>query len=86
MTDAESQHTAVRPLTAQQERVVDGIRRGLGYREIAIELGLSYRTVESYALDIMNVLPNPDHLEPRMCIFLWAHHRVWSTAIRGEEE
>lgn len=84
MTEAETQHTALRPLTAQQERVVDGIRRGLNYGAIAIELALSRRTVESYVDDVMNVLPNPDHLEPRMCIFLWAHHRLWSATLHRD--
>jgi hypothetical protein len=67
----------IRPLTERQEQVVDGIRRGLEYGEIAAELGISDRTVESHVVAIMNVVPNEDDLPPYLCIFLWARHREW---------
>lgn len=73
----------LRDFTAQQERVIDGIRRGLQYPAVAVELGLSVRTVESHVDNIMTVLPNPDRLEPRMCIFLYAHYRVWDERLAG---
>ena len=84
MTAAQIQYTARRPLTAQQERVVDGVRRGLKYPAIAQGLGISTRTVEGYITVLMGIIPNPDHLSPRMCIFLWAHHRVWEAGLRGK--
>lgn len=72
-----------RPLTPQQSRVVDGIRRGRTNREIATELGISERTVESYVEEIMHCVPNPDHLRPRICILVWAHTRT-STVTQTE--
>lgn len=67
-----------RSLTGQQERVVDGIRRGLTYAQIGAELGIDRSTVKGHVERIANVLPNDDHLDARDCIFLWAWFRVWS--------
>lgn len=75
----------IRSLTGQQERVVDAIRRGMTYAEIGVALGIARRTVESHVAAIMNVLPNPDHLEPRDCIFLWAWWRAWTGALEVRE-
>jgi DNA-binding NarL/FixJ family response regulator len=67
----------IRTFTVQQERVIAGIRRGLTYAEIAAEMAIVRDTVDGHVRSIMNILPNPDDLEPRMCIFLYAHYRVW---------
>lgn len=75
----------IRSLTAQQERVVDAIRRGRSYAEIGAELTIARSTVENHVAAIMNVLPNPDHLEPRDCIFLWAWWRAWTGALEVRE-
>lgn len=75
----------IRSLTVQQERVVDAIRRGKTYAEIGMELGIGRETVKGHVAAIMNVLPNPDQLEPRDCIFLWSWWRAWTGALEVRE-
>jgi len=68
----------VRPLTRQRERVVAGILRGLTYREIGGSMGgIRVDTVKGHVAAILNILPNPDQLPPRDCIFRWGLWRAW---------
>lgn len=75
----------LRPLTPRQLLVADGIRRGLSYAEIGAELGIDGSTVKGHVGSIMNVLPNPDDLDPRDCIFLWAWWTAWEGALEVRE-
>jgi DNA-binding NarL/FixJ family response regulator len=66
-----------RALTDRQWQIVDGIRRGLSYEEIGVELGLSPYTVRNHVKAIAPKFNNPDELEPRLVIALWARHEQW---------
>lgn len=44
------------PLSRRERQVVNKIARGLGYREIAEVLGLSYETVRTYAARVRKKL------------------------------
>jgi DNA-binding NarL/FixJ family response regulator len=65
------------PLTTRQLEITEGIRRNLSYREIGAELRISEHTVRAHVRTIALLLPNPDDLEPRVVIQLWARHRHW---------
>jgi DNA-binding NarL/FixJ family response regulator len=67
----------IRPLTAQQRKVVDGIRRELAYAEIAQELGISVHTVRFHVREIANMLAEPDELPPRWRILMYAKQLEW---------
>lgn len=60
---------------------MDCIRRDLSNREIAAELGISESTVQGHINAIMYVLPNPDDLSDRQCIFQYAWWRAWHAAL-----
>lgn len=72
-----------RGLTNRQRAVIDGVRRGLSYDEIARELGVSVSTVKGHVAAILCLLPNPDRLDPYLCIFLWARHQQWLAQHHG---
>jgi DNA-binding NarL/FixJ family response regulator len=62
----------VKPLTKQQQRVCDGIYRGLSYADIARELGalenrepLSVGTVRFYVAQAAALFMGLEHLDPR---------------------
>lgn len=59
-------------LTARQEQVVDGVRRGASYDEIAREMQIRRRTVAVYVERIAARIPNPDGLRPYLAVFLWS--------------
>lgn len=67
-----------KPLSDREWQVVDGIRRDLAYKQIAHELSLSYDTVRNYVKNAAAKFNNPDNLEPRVVIRLWAIHAVWA--------
>lgn len=84
-------YSPIRSFTPKQEQVVDAIRRDLSNREIAAELHISESTVQGHIDAIMYVLPNPDDLSDRQCIFQYAWWRAWHVmleekAMRAAEE
>ena len=74
----------IRPLTAQQERVVDGVRRGRSYAEIGSELDppIDRETVKGHVIRIAALLrhlaDDDAELEPRDLVFRWAWWRWWA--------
>lgn len=78
-------YSPIRSFTAKQELVVNAIRRDLSNKEIAAELGISESTVQGHIDAIMYVLPNPDELSDRQCIFQYAWWRAWHQAIELRE-
>lgn len=78
-------YSPTRSFTARQEQVVDAIRRDLSNTQIAAELGISESTVQGHIDAIMYVLPNPDDLSDRQCIFQLAWWRVWHRSITARE-
>lgn len=79
MTEAETQHTALRPLTAQQERVVACLCRGLSNVAIARSIGISVNTVKGHIIAIDNVLTGArdPEVSRRERVRLWGLFRVW---------
>jgi DNA-binding NarL/FixJ family response regulator len=59
-------------LSPRQREVVDEIRRGKSYEEIARELRLSRRTVAVHVNRVAAKLENPDGLRPYLAVFEWA--------------
>lgn len=53
---ARAAHELLRALSPRQRQVFDGVLEGLTSKEIARQLGISHRTVESYRLDMMRRL------------------------------
>lgn len=78
-------YSPLRSFTARQEQVVDAIRRDLGNAQIAAELSISESTVQGHIDAIMYVLPNPDDLSDRQCIFQYAWWRVWQGQLEQRE-
>lgn len=66
-----------RPFTGQQQRVAHGIDRGLSYKEIAAELGVSVRTVEGHVREMAHRLDEPRELPPRWRILFWIRQGRW---------
>lgn len=62
----------IRPLTPRQLEVARCLARGLSYAAIAVELGVSRRTVEAHVQQIALVLPNPHGLAPSRLVMVWA--------------
>jgi DNA-binding NarL/FixJ family response regulator len=67
----------IRPLTKQQQRVCDGIYRGLTYAQIGAELGalegkesLSEHTVRAYLRDINRLFRGMERMDPKDRIYL----------------
>lgn len=61
----------IRDLTEAQTRVCGGIDRGLSYREIAAELGVSENTVKAHIRAVANLIDEPSEFPPRTRILLW---------------
>lgn len=67
----------IRPLTKQQQRVCDGIYRGLSYAQIGAELGalenkppLAERTVRAYVAAAAEQFRGLEFLEPKARIYV----------------
>jgi DNA-binding NarL/FixJ family response regulator len=67
----------IRPLTKQQQRVCDGIYRGLTYAQIGAELGaldnrapLDTETVRFYVRQAAALFIGLDHLDPKGRIYV----------------
>jgi DNA-binding NarL/FixJ family response regulator len=79
----------IRPLTKQQQRVCDGIYRGLTYAQIADELGalenrppLSVHTVTFYVQQINTLFRGLERLDPRSRIIIAMTERAQREAHR----
>lgn len=69
-------HTAARPghqMTARQRKIVELIARGLAYREIAVELVISVRTVETHR----RIIAERFGLRTRAELFRYAQEQGW---------
>ena len=67
----------VRPFSKQQLRVIDGIRRGLSYKQIGAEMGITEYTVKDYVKKIALILDQPSQLEPKARLQYWIHSHEW---------
>lgn len=76
----------LRPLTSRQLDIARLIESGQSYADIAGHLAIARRTVEFHVEQIMNVLPNPDGLDPYLCIFLYMRHRTWLARVAQKSE
>lgn len=75
--------------TDREWQIIDGIRRDRTYAEIGEELGITKSTVRNHVNNVAFKFSNPDDLEPRVLIRLWAIHAVWANGraqIDGELE
>ena len=74
----------IRPLTAQQEKIVECVCRGLGNRATAKALGISVTTVKGHLIAIDNLFTGPrdPEVSRRDRVRLWGLFRVWD-AERG---
>jgi DNA-binding NarL/FixJ family response regulator len=67
----------IRPLTKQQQRVCDGIYRGLTYAQIGAELGalegrepISVHTVRFHVVNIASLFTGMPYMDPRSRIYV----------------
>jgi FixJ family two-component response regulator len=81
MAPGEARDMIIRPLTAQQERVVDALCRGLGNRAIAKTMAISPSTVKGHIIAIDNIFvgPRDPEITKRERIRIWGLFRQWDT-------
>jgi DNA-binding NarL/FixJ family response regulator len=70
---------SIRELTPRQQQIADGIRRGLSYAQIGVELTCSEHTVRAHVRAMANLIDADDGaLSPRERILMLVAHERWA--------
>lgn len=69
----------IRPPTYRQAQIAKLIARGWGYKAIARDLGISFRTVRRHTEELAGLIPvgdegeHPDQFTPYTRVMVWAY-------------